>query len=332
MKPFFSIIIAAYNSEKYLEQCLESIVNQTEKSIEIIVVNDGSCDRTKEILDAYIEKEKTSKLKVIHKKRNQGQSKAIITALEIVTGEYVSFVDSDDWIDEDYYLKIRKYLEKVPEVLITGYISEPGGIIRTNYKTDCMMSGKELIESNPVVHTSYDACFSWRMFFKTAFLKENQLLPNEKIVIGEDTEYNLRILKIAKKAMAIDYCGYHYRVDNPNSLVHQSYKKTLENDLILLYPTRKNFSEDKIYLQDMAKYYTDVMIFNVIRNAKESPNRFQIKGMRRILNEKWLLESYKLVPSSSMAFSYKERILRFCMKKRLSLICFLYYKFKRQIV
>lgn len=328
MKPLYSIIIAAYNSEKYLEKCLDSIVNQTEKSIEIIVVNDGSCDRTKEILDTY-ERIKKFKIKVIHKKRNQGKSTAIITGLKIATGKYVSFVDSDDWIDEEYYKKIRKYLEKSLEVLITGYISEPGGTIRTNYKMNCMMSGKDLIESNPAVHTSYDVSFSWRMFFKMDFLKENQLLPDERIVIGEDTEYNLRILKIAKKAMAIDYCGYHYRVDNPNSLVHQNYKPTLENDLILQYPTRKNFSEDKIYLQDMAKYYTDVMIFNVIRNVKESPNGFSINDMRRILNEQWLLESYKLVSPDSIVSSYKERILRFCMKKRMSFICFLYYKFVR---
>ena len=327
MKPFFSIIVAAYNSEKYLKQCLDSIVNQTEKSIEIIVVNDGSHDRTKEIIDTCIGEGEDPRIKVIHKKENQGKSRAISSALEIATGEYVSFVDSDDWIDEDYCSEIKKHLIKSLDVLITGYISEPGVIHHTNYKIDCIMTGKDLVESNPCVHTSYDACFSWRMFFKTAFLKENQLLPEERILIGEDTEYNLRILKMAKRAMAVDYCGYHYRVDNPESLVRRNYKATLENDLVLQYPTRRNFSEDSKYLQDMAKYYTDVMIFNVIQNAKESPKGFQLKDMRRILNTKWLQESYKLVTSKGCVASYKERILRFCMKNRLSVLCFLYFKF-----
>lgn len=326
MKPFFSIIVAAYNSEKYLKQCLDSIVNQTEKSIEIIVVNDGSYDNTKEIIDTYFSAENL-RIKAIHKKENEGKSKAIIAALKMTTGEYVSFVDSDDWIDEDYCSEIKKCLIKYPDVLITDYISNLGGEIHTNYKIDGIMTGKDLVESNPCVHTSYDACFSWRMFFKTTFLKENQLFPNEKIVIGEDTEYNLRILKMAKKAMAVDYCGYHYRVDNPESLVRRNYKATLENDLVLQYPTRRNFSEDRRYLQDMAKYYTDVMVFNVIQNAKESPNGFQLKDMRRILNTQWLQESYKLVSSKGCATSYKEKILRFCMKNRLSILCFLYFKF-----
>ena len=319
MKPFFSIIVA-YNSEKYLKQCLDSIVNQTEKSIEIIVVNDGSHDRTKEIIDIGVGED--SRIKVIHKIKNQGQSKAISSALEIATGEYVSFVDSDD-----YCSKIKKHLIKSLDVLITGYISEPGDSHHTNYKIDCIMTGKDLVESNLCVHTSYDACFSWRMFFKTAFLKENQLLPDERIVIGEDTEYNLRILKMAKRVMAIDYCGYHYRVDNQESLVRRNYKATLENDLVLQYPTRRNFSEDSRYLQDMAKYYTDVMVFNVIQNAKASPKGFQLKDMRRILNTKWLQESYKLVTSKGGTTSYKERILRFCMKNRLSVFVFLYFKF-----
>ena len=129
--------------------------------------------------------------------------------------------------------------------------------------------------------------------------------------------------------MAINYCGYHYRVDNPNSLVRQNYKVTLEKDLMLQYSTRRNFSEDKKYLEDMAKYYTDVMVFNVIKNAKESPNGFHLKDIKRILNTQWLQESYKEVSCNSYkASSYKEGILRFCMKKRWSLLCFLYYKFK----
>lgn len=241
----------------------------------------------------------------------------------------MSLVDSDDWIDKDYCSEIKKHLIKSPDVLITGYTCELGGYHHTNYKIDCILTGKDLVESNPCVHTSYDACFSWRMFFKTIFLKENGILPDERIVIGEDTEYNLRILKIAKKAMAINYCGYHYRVDNPNSLVRQNYKATLEKDLILQYPIRRNFSEEKKYLQDMAKYYTNVMVFMLVKNAKESPNGFHLKDMRRILNTQWLKESYKIVSSDSYkAFSYKERIFRFCMKKRWSFLYFWYCKFK----
>lgn len=125
MPPIFSIIVAAYNSEKYLKQCLDSIVKQTEKLIEIIIVNDGSHDNTWEIIDAYVRED--SRIKAIHKIENEGKSKAIIDGFEIATGKYVSLIDSDDWIDKEYYSKIGNHLMESPEVLISGYISEPGG-------------------------------------------------------------------------------------------------------------------------------------------------------------------------------------------------------------
>lgn len=330
MRPIFSVIIAAYNSEQYIKQCLDSVIKQTERLIEVIVVNDGSQDNTREIIETYAEKD--HRINVIHKQENQGKSKAIIDALERVTGEYVTLLDSDDWINENYYTEIKKKLVNAPEVLIAGYILEPGGKkICTHYKIDCMMSGIDLVKSNPLVHTSYDASFSWRMFFKTDFLKENHFMPDTKIVIGEDTEFNLRVLKIAKKTLAVDCAGYHYRTNNQNSLVHQSYKPTLENDLNLQYPTRRNFCKEKKYIQNMARYYTDVMIFNVIRNAKQQPNGLQIDDMKRLLNAKWLRESYKLIKYNGYTRSScpcKEKILRFCMEKRLFVLCYLYYKIR----
>lgn len=79
----------------------------------------------------------------------------------------------------------------------------------------------------------------------------------------------------------------------------------------------------------MAKYYTDVMVFNVIRNAMQSPHGFHIADMKRILNAEWLHESLKLISADNCkTHSYKERILRFCMKKRMHRRCFIYYKFR----
>lgn len=328
MSPFFSVIIAAYNSEKYLKQCLESVVKQMEKLIEIIIVDDGSVDNTKEIINNYAKED--SRIKVIYKQKNQGKSSAIIDALEKVSGEYITLLDSDDWINEEYYSDIRKKIINSPDILIAGYISEPDGkVVYTHYNVDRMMSGIDLVKRNAVVHTSYDASFTWRMFFKTSLLKENHVFPDRRIVIGEDTDFNLKMLKIAKKVIVIDYAGYHYRTNNKNSLVHQSYKATLENDLIIQYPTRRNFCEDKNYLENMAKYYVDVMIFNVIKNAKLSPSGFRMTDMKRILNAEWLRESYKLISFNIFAKrSYKEKVLQFCMKKRLFVLCFLYYRIR----
>ncbi|MBZ7954711.1 glycosyltransferase [Campylobacter sp. W0018] len=94
-KPFVSIIVPIYNVEKYLRQCLDSIVKQTLENIEIILINDGSTDNCGKICDEYALKDK--RIKVVHKK-NAGLGAAYNTGLDLATGEYIGFVESDDWI------------------------------------------------------------------------------------------------------------------------------------------------------------------------------------------------------------------------------------------
>lgn len=95
-----SVIIPAYNAEKYLEQCVKSVQSQTYDNIEIIIVNDGSTDRTAEIIERL--KEKDSRIRTLHKRKNEGIGAARNSALELVTGQYVLFLDSDDWIDPNH--------------------------------------------------------------------------------------------------------------------------------------------------------------------------------------------------------------------------------------
>ena len=98
--PKISVIIPVYNTEKYLSRCLDSVVNQTFKDLEIICVNDGSTDNSNEILDRYASKD--NRITVINQK-NGGLSAARNTGLRHASGQYIGFVDSDDWIDIDYY-------------------------------------------------------------------------------------------------------------------------------------------------------------------------------------------------------------------------------------
>ena len=95
-----SVIVAAYNIEKYIARCLDSILNQTYKNLEIIVVNDGSSDNTGEIIDKYSEKD--IRIKVIHKE-NSGVSSARNKGLDMSTGDYIGFVDGDDTLETDMY-------------------------------------------------------------------------------------------------------------------------------------------------------------------------------------------------------------------------------------
>ena len=110
MNPKISIIVPIYNVEKYLPKCIDSIINQTLENIEIILVNDGSTDSCAEIIESYANKD--NRIKVIHKK-NGGQSSARNMGLDIAKGEYIGFVDSDDWLHYDMYENMYKSIKKV---------------------------------------------------------------------------------------------------------------------------------------------------------------------------------------------------------------------------
>lgn len=109
--PKVSIIVPVYNTEKYVEKCLNSIAKQTLQDIEIIIVNDGSTDNSENIIKQWMEKQQTEKIKYF-KKQNGGLSDARNFGVEKATGEYISFVDSDDYIDKDLYKNIESHMEK----------------------------------------------------------------------------------------------------------------------------------------------------------------------------------------------------------------------------
>ena len=109
MQSLVSMIVPVYNTEKYIERCVESIINQTHQNLDIILVDDGSTDGSSEKCDYYAKKDQ--RIRVIHKK-NGGQSSARNAGLDICKGAYISFVDSDDWIEPDMYSTLLRELER----------------------------------------------------------------------------------------------------------------------------------------------------------------------------------------------------------------------------
>lgn len=119
-RPLISVIVPIYQVEKYLEQCLDSILNQTYRQLEIILVDDGSPDRCGEICDRYASRD--SRIKVIHQ-TNQGLSAARNAGMDIATGEYISFIDSDDYINPHFYEKMEQGFQDYPEAPIIACLA-----------------------------------------------------------------------------------------------------------------------------------------------------------------------------------------------------------------
>lgn len=193
-----SVIVPIYNVEKYLHRCIESIINQTYTNLQIILVDDGSPDNCGIICDEFAQKD--SRIKVIHQK-NKGVSAARNAGLEVATGEYVGFVDPDDYIDEQMYGNMLDALRETnSDLVICGYdyVNEQGNVLRPYEEKDVqILTQKEYMSMQfdmpPTIrHTVWNKLFKARSWGNLRF-PEN-LKSSEDVVVL--TEYAKRIEKI----------------------------------------------------------------------------------------------------------------------------------------
>lgn len=223
-----SVIVPVYNTAQYLRRCLDSILCQTVENIEVICVDDGSTDESLQILDAYATVD--SRVQVIHKE-NGGLVSARKVGLKVASGEYIGYVDSDDWIEPNMYEKLLAALidEKV-EIAMCGRIEETGHIGRESrhgfpagrYDKQGL---KEKIYPSMIVN---DAFFEWGIFpgiwdklFRRECLEQFQMEVDERLTMGEDAACTYPALLNAESIYISDECLYHYR-QSASSMVKQT--------------------------------------------------------------------------------------------------------------
>lgn len=203
-----SIVIPVYKVEKYIDGCIESITKQTYSNLEVLLVDDGSPDMCPQKCDYWAAKD--SRIRVIHQS-NMGVSAARNKAIEHLTGDYLLFVDSDDWIAEQMVETMVKKIETLPEVdaVFCGYteVNEEGNRIRAvepnHVQRVCRNDGVELIFGEY-------GTFLWNKMFRAELLKENFLFDLE-LKIGEDELWMVNILKSARNIYLINEPLYFYR-------------------------------------------------------------------------------------------------------------------------
>ena len=241
-----SIIVPVYNVEEYLEECLTSIQNQTFTDIEVILVNDGSSDRSKEICERYCQQD--SRFKLINQK-NQGLSAARNRGVIESIGEYIMFVDSDDVVKEN-----------IVEVLLS-YMKEDVDLVECN-----LTQNKEELQKNKPIRVVFEGnspesiikCLAFKEVKFCAFTKLYRREIVEKVpflegVIYEDIYTGMNYLKYIRKMVAVDLKGYYYRV-RPNSIMTKSFnKKNL--DIITVGNKLIESFQDDVYLLPYIAYF-----------------------------------------------------------------------------
>lgn len=197
MNPKVSVIVPVYNVEKYLSKCIDSIINQTLSNIEIILVNDGSTDNSGKIIDEYAKKD--SRIKVIHKK-NGGQGSARNAGLDIAKGEYIGFVDSDDWIDSNMYEKLYiNAKEKSLDISICGRkIWSESNVLKCkiDVKNEFIYNLQKILLEYIVDYLLYPYTVSTcNKIYKSKILKVNDIkFDNVENVGSEDALFNIDVL------------------------------------------------------------------------------------------------------------------------------------------
>lgn len=214
-----SVIIPVYNVEKYLPKCLDTVINQTYKNLEIILVDDGSPDNSGKICDEYAGKD--SRIKVIHKE-NGGVSSARNVGINTTKGNWIAFIDSDDWIEENYVEELLKNTSKDIDIVQCGY-----NRVVENKKEQINCDGNDKIKNqeefltcclNP--QTAYGLCNM--KIIRSDIVKDVRF--NEKIVVCEDALFNIEISKNMNNFKIIKKPLYNYRI-NQNSVVKKYDKK-----------------------------------------------------------------------------------------------------------
>ncbi len=276
-QPLVSVIIPVYNVEKYLNECVESVINQTYKNLEILLIDDGSTDNSGEICDEY--KEKDSRINVIHKK-NDGLSNARNDGINNSNGEYLYFLDSDDYLEHNaIYILLNIIIKNNSDFVFFDGVSFDD--LNGNYSFNCKqnyirkkqypdnngINVLELMQKNKEYHSAVPL-----MFFKKSFLSENQLCFKSDI-LHEDMLFTYQAYI---KAGLVSQCenALYNRRNRSNSITTSAKNLKHFNGMQSVFYEIIQFSENNgVIKESVAESYISRCAFNVFNIYEKLKNK-----------------------------------------------------------
>lgn len=303
-----SIIIPVYNAYSTIDKCIESIMNQTYRDFELILINDGSTDQTLEKLDYY--EDKYENVRVINKE-NEGVSKTRNLGIQIATGKYIMFIDNDDYIDSTYVETLVKAIQ--------------------NKDVDCIYSGFRREDSNGkviqektfknTIWSTYLLVVPWAKIYDRKYLLDNNIefLPYG---IGEDIYFTLKLISSHARIEIIDYIGYTWFF-NTESVSNTSHKG-MNSDLDILYLLNKikTFASDDEYTNYFFYRFCVWYLLYSGRNAQSEQFLLEAEKYKQWLKKNNCYNVLSPFSSKLAGESLKDRLIVFTFKTidRLSLL------------
>ena len=285
--PKISVIVPVYNTEKFLKKCIESIINQTLKEIEIILINDGSTDNSLEVLQFF--KEKDERIIIVNKK-NEGASEARNIGIELARGEYLSFLDSDDYVEENmleemYYNSKKNNVD----ILISDYYR--------NEDEEKKYSASSYLGDDLKKLTSKKCCLEillyrvtpmlWNKLIKRQLFVNNNIKFPEEVFHQEDYITMIKLTYYAKKIMFLKEAFYHYVIhDNQGTKTSGKEKEFFDyyNSYIILEKFFKDKRDGEIFLKKI--YAEKIQLYYNYLKRKYKNTKIEEKLYKELKKEK----------------------------------------------
>ncbi len=304
MNPLISIIVPVYNSEKYLDDCISSIVKQTYKNIEIIIVNDASTDSSLDIIESWAKKD--DRIIVYDKKTNSGVSDSRNIGIEISKGEYIGFVDSDDFIDNDMYEflldLITKYDADIARCTFRFiYLDNDGEILDAEVDDVEKVYYGDDLRSEPL-RKGTKPCITCNKLFKRNIIENVRY--NTSIDQSEDLLFTYYATKNAKKMVSHDIAKYNYvkhnsertDIDNCNLRSYPAFKDILENNKNTDESIYRCFVRIRMVLFELAQNKDNdnfaMVRKDVLNNESKILSSSYIKKDKKVLAKFYLLKYF----------------------------------------
>lgn len=298
-KPTISIIVPVFNVSPYLHRCIDSILAQTFTNFELILINDGSSDNSGEICENYIHKD--NRAKVIHKE-NGGVSKARNTGLDIAIGEYITFIDSDDYVDFDYLRVMHKAIsENNSDMAICGVrYRNSDNLDACNeqvYINDFTIGKKDYPNKIYSLLEKRRLNYIYSKLYRRNLLDVNRIRFDTKMMLGEDTIFVCDVLKCSERISVVGECYYNYIKYSSGTLTTKYYENIYEIYLFIAKYIEQSMLTIGCLNKEMLNVIDDRKIISAdwsitsIRNQKQINFMIKIKLINLVINNKELLES-----------------------------------------
>lgn len=329
MNPLFSVIVPIFNKEEYINECIDSILNQSFNNFELILVDDGSNDNCPSICDSY--KKKDSRVVAIHKE-NGGLVSARKAGTKIAKGEYIVCVDADDYIKNNYLNNMAIEInQNHSDIVCTGHIrleEKKEKKIRVNCQTGFYSKEKIINEIYPLLiqksDTTHFPVNIWSKAYKKELYSRIQLNVDESVKIGEDGVVSLAFIYLSNSMSIIDNCEYVYRINN----------KSMTSNIAVLDPyyPKKAYYEFIKYI-DSRKYDFEAQFDRFLTHQIFSMVISQFNKEKSYLNvRKEILntledELYKNAINNAVFNCINGNVIKYILEKKYIFVIYIISKF-----